>query len=679
VADWQKVEKFDVVSKLGEGSFGVVYKGRDPHLKRDVAIKICTVEDDKLRQRFLREAEIAGRLEHRNIVTVHSFGYHGNVPYMVQEYLEGEDLKQTIDTNVPWSPAQRLAALQEIAEGMSYAHSQGVIHRDIKPSNIRVLKDGRIKILDFGIAKLAYQESQLTQRGVTMGTASYLPPEQVRGAEVDHRADIFSYGVLAYELLVGERPFKGKTISALVYQILYKAPPALNLSWPECPAELAAMVNRCLEKQPEKRFNDFGEIVRQLNELREAVAAGHWPALQKPTVIRRFQDDSTVASDVLSQSLIARTAQEVASASSGELRALERGASAAAQPIDFFDMPTARISPADLPPKEKRAQPEERAVLRPAESLETQRIAMPILPMGPEPELALDELSTSAHQIGKLVASGDLEKAMVQLEETMSRQKKGLVDEFVPTTPISKDVLAKAVARNVATPPPPIVPDLPEPPGVPMTPMAPVLPPLPIAPPNLAPPNLPPPNVQGPPAVPMAASVPMPPPLPGPAPLPPQLGQQPAAKGKGKGCLLAIVGLSAALFLGLGGFLVLKFFGGKKAPAPVEVIQTIDPAPTEVVPVAGPGVLVDASPWGQLLEIADDSGKKLAVPGDALTPLVLQLDPGTYRLILGRPGSEERQECRIEVGPSADAECRVAFADAAVTATDLFKESGWWK
>ncbi|NJL29133.1 MAG: serine/threonine protein kinase, partial [Thermoanaerobaculia bacterium] len=133
---------------------------------------------------------------------------------------------------------------------MAAAHEQGVIHRDVKPGNIRLLENGQVKIMDFGIAKLASAETQLTQKGVTMGTASYLPPEQVRGGDLDHRADIFSLGVLAYELLTYERPFGGNTLSALVYQILYKVPTPMSGVWQECPEELSDVVARCLEKNP---------------------------------------------------------------------------------------------------------------------------------------------------------------------------------------------------------------------------------------------------------------------------------------------------------------------------------------------------------------------------------------------------------------------------------------------
>ncbi|MEO1367509.1 MAG: serine/threonine-protein kinase, partial [Acidobacteriota bacterium] len=310
--------KFEITGELGKGSFGVVYRGRDPHLNRDVAIKVCTLDDEELRQRFLREAAISGRLDHRNIVTVHEYSSDGPTPYLVQEFLSGSDLRQVIKERRAWSVAQRLDALLGIAEGLAYAHGEGVIHRDIKPANIRVDDDGRVKILDFGIAKLANDESRLTQKGVTMGTASYLPPEQVRGGDVDTRSDLFSFGVLAYELLTFERPFRGKTISALVYQILYKVPAALKTVWPDCPEELSDLVARCLEKEPDKRFAKAEEVVEALAAIKAGVAAGRWPSLAASAVAGppagRDEDSSVSKSDLLSQSMISRAADEADSA-----------------------------------------------------------------------------------------------------------------------------------------------------------------------------------------------------------------------------------------------------------------------------------------------------------------------------------------------------------------------------
>ncbi len=263
----EKLGKYEIVDKIGVGGFGVVYKGYDPHIKRHVAIKTCSAEDRETRDRFSREAEIAGNLQHRHIVTVFEFGFHGDVPYLVQEFLSGEDLDHKIRRGDAIPLADKLRWLTEVARGLEVAHGRGVVHRDIKPANIRIQDDGHAKILDFGIAKLAQQQSTLTQAGVTLGTASYLAPEQIRGDAIDVRTDIFSFGVLSYELLTYERPFRAQEISATFYKILNERPAPIVSRAPECPPELERVVLCCLEKDPAKRWSPTSELVLALERL----------------------------------------------------------------------------------------------------------------------------------------------------------------------------------------------------------------------------------------------------------------------------------------------------------------------------------------------------------------------------------------------------------------------------
>ncbi|MEM7584482.1 MAG: serine/threonine-protein kinase [Acidobacteriota bacterium] len=197
----ESIGKYKIEKKIGSGGFGEVFKGYDPFIKRHVAVKTCISSDEEIRNRFFQEAEIAGNLQHRNITTVYDFGIHEGLPYLIQEYLSGEDLDSKIKRRDFLPYPEKLYYLLQIARGLAKAHAKGVIHRDIKPANIRVLEDGTVKIMDFGIAKLAQQESGLTQTGMTLGTAAYLAPEQIRGEAVDTATDIFSFGVLAYELL----------------------------------------------------------------------------------------------------------------------------------------------------------------------------------------------------------------------------------------------------------------------------------------------------------------------------------------------------------------------------------------------------------------------------------------------------------------------------------------------
>ncbi len=263
------IGKYEIIEKIGSGGFGEVFKGFDPFIKRHVAIKTCRTGDEEIRTRFFQEAEIAGNLHHRNITTVYDFGLHDELPYLIQEYLSGEDLDLKIKRRDSIPFAEKLYYLLQIARGLEHAHRKGVVHRDVKPSNIRVLEDGSTKIMDFGIAKLAQRESSLTQTGMTLGTAAYLSPEQIRGDAVDQRTDLFSFGVLSYELLSYERPFKGEQISAVLYQILHGEAPELEDPGAEVPAEMVQLIRRCLKKDQVERYRDAGDLLRHLEGVQK--------------------------------------------------------------------------------------------------------------------------------------------------------------------------------------------------------------------------------------------------------------------------------------------------------------------------------------------------------------------------------------------------------------------------
>ncbi|HXT19890.1 MAG TPA: serine/threonine-protein kinase [Thermoanaerobaculia bacterium] len=269
----QRIAKYEVLEKIAEGGFGTVYKARDPFIKRLVAIKTCSVADEEMARRFFREAEIAGRFDHPNVTIVHDFGVEEQTAYLVQEYLSGEDLLQKIRRREPLPLRQKVDWLLQVANGLAYAHAQQVIHRDIKPANLRVLENGQVKILDFGIAKLANATTQLTQKGMAVGTLGYLSPEQLRDQELDTRTDIFSYGVVAYELIAYARPFQGKQLSAVMDEILNRVPPPLREHVPECPASLERVVARCLEKDRSERYQSFLDVAADLEEVRRELTA----------------------------------------------------------------------------------------------------------------------------------------------------------------------------------------------------------------------------------------------------------------------------------------------------------------------------------------------------------------------------------------------------------------------
>jgi TonB family protein len=274
-----KIGKYEILGRIGEGGFGVVYKGRDAVLQRYVALKTCSSSDEKLRRRFFREGQIAAGLQHPNITTVHELGVERGVPYLVQEFLAGEDLNHMIARQEGLTVLRRLDILAQVARGLEYAHLQGVLHRDVKPANIRILPSGAVKIMDFGIAKLLHEVSDVTTQGVTVGTVGYLAPEQLRGEAVDRRTDIFSFGVLAYELLTYVRPWKGSTFSEVSYRLLNEEPAALRDLAPTHSQAIAELASRCLAKDPAQRFASFGEIIAVLEPEIAVLRSGPIPVL----------------------------------------------------------------------------------------------------------------------------------------------------------------------------------------------------------------------------------------------------------------------------------------------------------------------------------------------------------------------------------------------------------------
>ncbi len=282
--------KYEVIEQIGEGGFGKVYRGRDPNINRQVAIKTCTSQSDTIRERFFREAHIAGNLFHPNIVTILDFGQDSEPPFIIQEFLEGRDLKElVVEKDWELSLVKRVHFLTQIAEALEFAHANDVIHRDIKPANVRVLPDDRVKVMDFGIAKLKGQETGLTETGVAVGTVAYLSPEQLRGETIDHRADLFSFGVLAYELLTYTRPFPGKTFSNLCYQILQEQPQSIGDLIEGFPPEIDRIVMRCLAKEPSARFEKTDGLARRFREVRPLV--GSWSDPYAARVARSQEAD----------------------------------------------------------------------------------------------------------------------------------------------------------------------------------------------------------------------------------------------------------------------------------------------------------------------------------------------------------------------------------------------------
>ena len=257
---------------------GIVYKATDSVLERTVAVKTVnmTLEQeggDKYEARFYQEAKAAAGLNHPNIVTVHDVGKSGEVMFMAMEYIEGVELRSLMGDGQRVGIAQAVSIAAQIAEGLAYAHQRGVVHRDIKPANIMVVPNGPVKITDFGIARRR-AASELTQTGMLLGSPKYMSPEQVIGKRADHRSDIFSMGVILYEMLCGAAPFSGENVTALMYQTVNFVPPPPSSVSSTVPQMLDFIVAKMLAKPVEERYQDAQEVARDLRECERQLAAG---------------------------------------------------------------------------------------------------------------------------------------------------------------------------------------------------------------------------------------------------------------------------------------------------------------------------------------------------------------------------------------------------------------------
>ncbi|PWB47073.1 MAG: serine/threonine protein kinase [Nitrosomonadales bacterium] len=267
----QKIGRYEIISEIGQGAMGVVYRALDPLLERTVAIKTISLdlskdEFEEFEQRFYREAKSAGRLNHPNIVTIHDVGNTGNLAYMAMEFLEGAELRDIMDAGAQLDLDRIVEITSQVADGLAFAHEHGVVHRDIKPSNIMILKNGVAKITDFGIALIP--SSSRTMAGVVLGSPKYMSPEQVIGQDVDRRSDIFSLGVMLYEMLTGRPPFSGDNISAIMYRILNEMPVAPVTLKPGLPEIFNYIVAKALAKHPDDRYQSADEMAEDLRSYR---------------------------------------------------------------------------------------------------------------------------------------------------------------------------------------------------------------------------------------------------------------------------------------------------------------------------------------------------------------------------------------------------------------------------
>ena len=283
----QKIGRYNVVAELGRGAMGVVYKAEDPLLNRMVAIKTILLSAelairDDYETRFLQEARAAGGLNHPSIITIYDVGREGDLAYMAMELLDGAEMRNMLAVGrLSLDLALDIAA--QVAEGLAFAHERGVVHRDIKPANIMIVRGRQAKIMDFGIARLQVSHVK-TQTGMVLGSPQYMSPEQIAGRDVDSRSDIFSLGVVLYQMIAGLPPFSGEDINQLTYMVCHGAHSPPSLLHPAIPPMLDLIVNRALAKDPAQRYQSARDMAADLTACRTQLA---------PPTAKDFDQDAT--------------------------------------------------------------------------------------------------------------------------------------------------------------------------------------------------------------------------------------------------------------------------------------------------------------------------------------------------------------------------------------------------
>ena len=268
--------RYEITGTLGRGAMGVVYRAHDPLIERSVATKTVACaglpekEAEEFEERFFREAKSAGRLNHPNIVTIYDVGRSEELAYIAMELLSGRSLRELLDSGAPLACERIAEIVAAVADGLAYAHAQGIVHRDIKPANIMVQDNGVVKITDFGIAQLP--GGSLTLAGAVLGSPKNMSPEQVAGEKADGRADIFSLGTVLYEMLTGQSPFSGDNQHATMYQVVHKTPPDPSSCNLRLPKDFDAIVSRAMAKNPADRYQGAADMAADLRQFLRSTA-----------------------------------------------------------------------------------------------------------------------------------------------------------------------------------------------------------------------------------------------------------------------------------------------------------------------------------------------------------------------------------------------------------------------
>jgi serine/threonine protein kinase len=282
--------KYRIEEVVGRGGMGIVYKAEDTRLKRHVALKFLPpelIQDEEAKERFILEAQTAAALAHPNICTIHEINEQDGESFIAMEYVEGQNLKAKIEKGL-LATEEALDIAIQVAQGLDEAHKKGIIHRDIKSANIMITQKGQAKIMDFGLAKIK-GTTLLTREGTTLGTVAYMSPEQARGEKVNHRTDIWSLGVVLYEMVSGEFPFKGDREASILYSVVHEEPRPLKGIKRDLPAELQQIINRALKKKPESRYASAEEMLKDLRKYQDSLRAEELGAFNLRTLLRRIR------------------------------------------------------------------------------------------------------------------------------------------------------------------------------------------------------------------------------------------------------------------------------------------------------------------------------------------------------------------------------------------------------
>jgi len=277
--DWKRIGRYEIIKELGQGAMSIVYKARDPNIARVVTLKVMRldweVRSKKSKKRFRQEAMSAGQLTHPNIVAVYDADEYRGQPFIVMEYLAGPTLAGVLEVLAPLSLERAVDIALQIGNALDYAHQHGVIHRDVSPSNIIILENGQVKVTDFGLAKLVSTSSSSTSHsGAFHGTLDYASPEQILGQEIDGRSDIFALGAIIYEMLTGQRPFKGKSINSVIHRLLSEKPLPLKALGPHLPPELKGILSKAMAKDVTQRYQTCAELGQDLRKMISGKGSG---------------------------------------------------------------------------------------------------------------------------------------------------------------------------------------------------------------------------------------------------------------------------------------------------------------------------------------------------------------------------------------------------------------------